>query len=66
MNAHRHTVKGAQQLLYHCLHSIKSPDSENIFGRSISTQDKQTSFQNLCDIHIQWDPVHGPLEERAD
>ena len=31
VNAHRDTVKGARQLLYHCLHSIKSPGSRNTY-----------------------------------
>lgn len=48
MNGHRDTAKGAQQLVYHCLQSVKSPASLKIDtrGLSISTQDKQTSFQN--------------------
>lgn len=52
MNAHTQMVKAAQQILYHCLHSIKSPGSRNIHARSLDLHTGQANIiSGLGGVH---------------
>lgn len=59
MNAHRRMVKVAQQILYHCLHSIKSPGSRNIHAQSLDL------YTGQANIISGLGGVHGKLVQRA-